>query len=96
MKPVKPYSQEGSKKAQVASMFNAIAKRYDLLNRTLSLGIDVIWRNITVKAVEKHQPIDLLDVATGTGDGSSTAVGTKPWHMDFVRLQPWCQFQHEY
>ena len=68
MKPVKPYSQEGSKKAQVASMFNAIAKRYDLLNRTLSLGIDVIWRNITVKAVGKHQPIDLLDVATGTGD----------------------------
>ncbi|MDO7653008.1 MAG: class I SAM-dependent methyltransferase, partial [Schleiferiaceae bacterium] len=37
-------------------MFNAIAKRYDLLNRTLSLGIDVIWRNITVKAVGKHQP----------------------------------------
>lgn len=68
MDPVKPYSSDGSKKEQVASMFNAISKRYDVLNRTLSLGIDVIWRKITVAAVRKTGAKKVLDVATGTGD----------------------------
>jgi len=68
MDPVKPYSAEGSKKEQVAHMFNAISKRYDVLNRTLSLGIDVLWRRRTVAAVRKAGAKDILDVATGTAD----------------------------
>ena len=40
-----PYSQsKADKKEQVAAMFNSIAKRYDFLNRFLSLGIDQGWR----------------------------------------------------
>ena len=68
MQPVKPYSAEGSKKAQVAQMFNAISKRYDVLNRTLSMGIDVLWRKKTVRSVRKAGALDILDVATGTAD----------------------------
>ncbi|NDH89478.1 MAG: ubiquinone/menaquinone biosynthesis methyltransferase [Flavobacteriia bacterium] len=68
MQPVKPYSAEGSKKEQVAHMFNAISKRYDVLNRTLSLGIDVLWRKKTVRAVRQTGAVDILDVATGTAD----------------------------
>lgn len=42
---VKPYKNlPGSKKEQVARMFDGISHRYDLLNRVLSLGIDRIWR----------------------------------------------------
>ena len=42
---VVPYSQSNAeKKEQVASMFDSIAKRYDFLNRFLSLGIDQGWR----------------------------------------------------
>lgn len=37
-------NSQASKKEQVASMFDAIAKKYDFLNRFLSLGIDQIWR----------------------------------------------------
>ena len=64
-----PYagSDEG-KKDQVASMFNSIAKRYDFLNRFLSLGIDQGWRK---KAIAKfgNKPLShLLDIATGTAD----------------------------
>ena len=45
---IKPYKdQEGSKKAQVALMFNDIAKRYDFLNHFLSLGIVKLWRRKT-------------------------------------------------
>ncbi|MDG1253518.1 MAG: bifunctional demethylmenaquinone methyltransferase/2-methoxy-6-polyprenyl-1,4-benzoquinol methylase UbiE [Schleiferiaceae bacterium] len=68
MNHVKPYSSEGSKKEQVASMFDAISERYDVLNRTLSLGIDVIWRKITIAAVRKTGAKKILDVATGTAD----------------------------
>lgn len=68
MQPVKPYSAEGSKKEQVAHMFNAISKRYDVLNRTLSMGIDVLWRKKTVRAVRQTGAVDILDVATGTAD----------------------------
>lgn len=49
-------------------MFNAISKRYDVLNRTLSLGIDVLWRKKTVRSVRQTGAIDILDVATGTAD----------------------------
>jgi len=68
MSTVKPYHSDGSKKEQVADMFNAIAGNYDFLNRVLSLGIDVGWRKKTVRAVARYQPRLLLDVATGTAD----------------------------
>jgi demethylmenaquinone methyltransferase/2-methoxy-6-polyprenyl-1,4-benzoquinol methylase len=54
---------------RVRDMFAAIAPRYDLLNRLLSLRIDQRWRKRTVELVpadETTRPI--LDVCTGTGD----------------------------
>ncbi|MEO6583463.1 MAG: bifunctional demethylmenaquinone methyltransferase/2-methoxy-6-polyprenyl-1,4-benzoquinol methylase UbiE [Ferruginibacter sp.] len=57
-----------SKKQQVAAMFDHIAKRYDLLNRLLSVGIDVGWRKKALSQLKTLQPETLLDVATGTGD----------------------------
>ena len=65
---IKPFSQEGRKKEQVSEMFNAIARRYDLMNRFLSMGIDKNWRKKAIKQFEEDQPKLLLDVATGTGD----------------------------
>jgi demethylmenaquinone methyltransferase/2-methoxy-6-polyprenyl-1,4-benzoquinol methylase len=61
-------NSHASKKEQVASMFDSIAKKYDFLNRFLSLGIDQIWRKKAI-ANFKGAPIHhLLDVATGTAD----------------------------
>jgi demethylmenaquinone methyltransferase / 2-methoxy-6-polyprenyl-1,4-benzoquinol methylase len=65
---VKPYSSEGSKKTQVAGMFDNIASRYDLLNRLLSFGIDTRWRKKVIKYLSSFKPAHILDVATGTGD----------------------------
>jgi demethylmenaquinone methyltransferase / 2-methoxy-6-polyprenyl-1,4-benzoquinol methylase len=67
-KQVKPYQEEGSKKRQVSTMFNRIAPYYDLLNRTLSLGIDTIWRKKAIDMLKELQPQQVLDVATGTAD----------------------------
>ncbi len=65
---VKPYNQEGSKKEQVAQMFDNISGNYDLLNHLLSLNIDKAWRKKAVSLLKPYNPQRLLDVATGTGD----------------------------
>ncbi len=66
---VKPYkSEEGSKKSQVAGMFNNIAAKYDFLNHFLSLGIDKIWRKRAINLLKSIDKPLILDVATGTGD----------------------------
>jgi demethylmenaquinone methyltransferase/2-methoxy-6-polyprenyl-1,4-benzoquinol methylase len=65
---VTPYNSEATKKSQVEDMFDNIAPKYDLLNRVLSLKIDVLWRNTLVKWMKNDQPQEVLDVATGTGD----------------------------
>ncbi|AKF11442.1 bifunctional demethylmenaquinone methyltransferase/2-methoxy-6-polyprenyl-1,4-benzoquinol methylase UbiE [Sandaracinus amylolyticus] len=48
--------------------FDAIAKRYDLLNRIISLGIDQGWRIKTVRALGLAPGMRVLDLATGTAD----------------------------
>jgi demethylmenaquinone methyltransferase/2-methoxy-6-polyprenyl-1,4-benzoquinol methylase len=49
-------------------MFDAIAARYDLLNRVLSLGLDQRWRRKAVRALALKPGATVLDLATGTGD----------------------------
>ncbi|MCK5775648.1 MAG: bifunctional demethylmenaquinone methyltransferase/2-methoxy-6-polyprenyl-1,4-benzoquinol methylase UbiE [Bacteroidales bacterium] len=60
--------QQEGKKQQVRQMFNNIAGKYDFLNHFLSLGIDHHWRKVLVNMLKKQQPIQILDIATGTGD----------------------------
>lgn len=61
-------SKQSGKKKQVESMFNDIAPRYDFLNHFLSMGIDTLWRTAVRKLVASTQAVEILDVATGTGD----------------------------
>jgi demethylmenaquinone methyltransferase / 2-methoxy-6-polyprenyl-1,4-benzoquinol methylase len=59
---------ELNKKGQVAEMFNAIASRYDFMNRFLSAGIDIRWRKKAIAELKEVHPKYILDVATGTAD----------------------------
>ncbi|MCU0599805.1 MAG: bifunctional demethylmenaquinone methyltransferase/2-methoxy-6-polyprenyl-1,4-benzoquinol methylase UbiE [Desulfobacterales bacterium] len=52
----------------IRDMFDGIARRYDLLNRLLSLRQDVHWRRKMVSALNLSQNDAVLDVACGTGD----------------------------
>jgi len=66
---VTPYKgSDLNKKQQVTQMFDTISKEYDGLNRVISFGIDVKWRKKVVDIVAQHQPHNILDIATGTGD----------------------------
>ncbi|MBA22823.1 MAG: bifunctional demethylmenaquinone methyltransferase/2-methoxy-6-polyprenyl-1,4-benzoquinol methylase UbiE [Flavobacteriales bacterium] len=68
-KSVTPYAnQQGSKKKQVTKMFDGISSNYDFLNRIISLGIDIKWRNRVVEILMAKKPNSILDIATGTGD----------------------------
>ena len=73
---VVPYKDsEGSKKQQVAAMFDDIAFKYDFLNRFLSAGIDVGWRKKAIRQIADIKPKTILDVATGTADVAIMASG---------------------
>lgn len=65
---MKPYNTDQTKKEEVREMFDNIAPKYDLLNHTLSVNIDRIWRRRVVNEVRCAKPRRILDVATGTGD----------------------------
>ena len=65
---MKPYHTDQTKKEEVHEMFNRIAPRYDLLNHTLSMNIDRLWRRHVVREVRRAAPTRILDVATATGD----------------------------
>jgi demethylmenaquinone methyltransferase/2-methoxy-6-polyprenyl-1,4-benzoquinol methylase len=53
---------------KIARMFDAIARRYDLLNHLLSLGIDRRWRRRAVRELRLNRGGVVLDVCTGTAD----------------------------
>ena len=65
---MKPYDTDQTKKEEVREMFDRIAPRYDLLNHTLSMNVDRLWRRRVVREVRRAAPRRILDVATGTGD----------------------------
>ena len=71
------------------AMFDKIARRYDLVNRVISLGLDQRWRRRTVNALQLGERPRVLDLATGTGDlavaiaksrEQATVVGLDPSH----------------
>lgn len=55
-------------------MFDAIARRYDLLNRLLSAGLDRRWRSDAVSALRLTGRERVLDVCTGTADLAIAAI----------------------
>ncbi|MGI8676423.1 MAG: demethylmenaquinone methyltransferase [Nocardioidaceae bacterium] len=57
--------------SEVAAMFDAVARRYDLTNDVLSLGQDRRWRRQVVRMLAPRAGERVLDLAAGTGTSSS-------------------------
>lgn len=53
---------------KISAMFDAIAPRYDFLNRALSAGIDRRWRARAIRSLRLTGRERVLDVCTGTAD----------------------------
>lgn len=56
--------------AEVAAMFDGVAKRYDLVNDLLSLGRTKAWRRTTTSIIDPKPGMKVLDLAAGTGSSS--------------------------
>ena len=76
---------EGTEKVQaVRAMFDAIAPRYDVVNRLMTFRMDVGWRRRTVRSLGLPDGAQVLDLACGTGDlcRELTSSGLRPIGMD--------------
>ncbi|MGQ0521450.1 MAG: ubiquinone/menaquinone biosynthesis methyltransferase [Actinomycetota bacterium] len=60
--------QGEAKVRAVREMFDAIAPRYDLVNRVMTFRMDVGWRRATVRSLALSPRSLVVDVAAGTGD----------------------------
>jgi demethylmenaquinone methyltransferase/2-methoxy-6-polyprenyl-1,4-benzoquinol methylase len=70
---------ENNKRAEVESMFDSIAWRYDFLNHFLSFGTDRLWRKKAIKIIGNIlKPDQILDVATGTCDLAIASLKLNP------------------
>jgi demethylmenaquinone methyltransferase/2-methoxy-6-polyprenyl-1,4-benzoquinol methylase len=49
-------------------MFDAVPRRYDMLNRLLTLRFDEAWRVLAARSVLADRPASVLDLCCGTGD----------------------------
>ena len=76
---------QGQDKAEmVRNMFDAIAPRYDLVNRIMTFRLDVRWRRRAVRDLRLTAGSTVLDLAAGTGDLSIDLrrAGLEPISMD--------------
>ncbi len=70
-------------------LFNAIASRYDMLNRLLSGGQDIYWRNTLISQIPNRPNQSLLDIGTGTGDIALAILKKKkPFIASAIGLDP--------
>ncbi|MEP6758971.1 MAG: ubiquinone/menaquinone biosynthesis methyltransferase [Actinomycetota bacterium] len=59
----------GDEKAEtVRSLFDRISPRYDLVNRVMTLGMDIGWRRRAIRELHLPAGSRVFDLACGTGD----------------------------
>ena len=76
---------QGDEKVRaVRAMFDAIAPRYDLVNRVMTFRMDVGWRTRTVRSLGLPTGARVLDLACGTGDlcNALATAGYRPVGVD--------------
>ncbi|GAB4398577.1 MAG: bifunctional demethylmenaquinone methyltransferase/2-methoxy-6-polyprenyl-1,4-benzoquinol methylase UbiE [Anaerolineales bacterium] len=84
----------------VQNMFTRIAPRYDLMNRLMTLGQDIVWRKQVVRLARLQPGQRMLDLGAGTGDIAFEAFhnlpGIQPLAADFTlemmrvgKRRPW-------
>lgn len=59
---------EEEKVKRVGEVFSSVAKRYDVMNDLMSLGIHRVWKYTAVESLNLKAHANVLDLAGGTGD----------------------------
>ncbi len=63
---------------QIRAMFTRIARRYDLMNRLMTVGQDIAWRGEVIRRAALPRYGRLLDLGSGTGDLAQEALRQHP------------------
>jgi demethylmenaquinone methyltransferase/2-methoxy-6-polyprenyl-1,4-benzoquinol methylase len=58
----------GDKQKRVGAVFSSVARRYDVMNDLMSLGIHRLWKRFAIDLAGVRSGERVLDVAGGTGD----------------------------
>ena len=84
-------------------MFNQISKTYDLINRFITFGMDINWRNAMINLLPTPCS-NVLDIASGTMDVAISATKKRPDIQSIIALdmaedmlsigEKKCQYQH--
>ncbi len=56
------------KQQRVRRVFDSVAANYDIMNDAMSAGMHRLWKRRFIRAVPVHDHINVLDLASGTGD----------------------------
>jgi demethylmenaquinone methyltransferase / 2-methoxy-6-polyprenyl-1,4-benzoquinol methylase len=69
----------------VQQMFDAVAPRYDLVNRIMTFRLDTRWRRLAIRRLALPPNSTVIDLASGTGDLciDLTKAGHHPLSFDF-------------
>ena len=56
------------KTRRVGEVFSSVAKKYDVMNDAMSVGMHRLWKDTFVRRVKPREGEQILDMAGGTGD----------------------------
>ncbi len=73
-----PELNSPDKARYVQNIFERIAPRYDLMNRLMTGGQDIAWRNEVIQRARLQPSATLLDLGAGTGDIAREAMRRHP------------------
>ena len=59
---------EHEKVARVGAVFSGVARKYDIMNDAMSVGMHRLWKDTLVRRVKPRDGETILDMAGGTGD----------------------------
>lgn len=65
-------------------MFDRVPRRYDLINRIITWGLDRPWRKKAVRRCLEHHPQTILDLGCGTGDLAIHLAETADWRPQVI------------
>lgn len=72
------FDAAGGKPAYVRTMFDRIARVYDLMNRVMTVGMDARWRDFAARQLALRSGERALDLGCGTGDMSIAIARRSP------------------
>ena len=67
--------EENEREQRIRRVFEAVARRYDLTNDLMSMGIHRLWKRTFVKMAAPRDGQFIVDLAGGTGDVAAMLAG---------------------